>query len=160
MGSSSRGIESEHRYASGDTEASVATSIRPIQSDDESFVYSTWLKNYRHSSTFAREIRDGIFFKFHHKVIERILKRGVTSIVCLQDDPNTILGYLVTEEWEGLGILHYCYVKYAFRQMGLATRLIKSSDVMRSSVEFSHLTEDIPHLLKVIPTMQYNPYLI
>lgn len=132
----------------------VAWALRDGVADDHNFVKQTWLKCYRHSA-FARAIRDSVFFRFHHPIVERILERPGTSVrvACLPDAPEVILGYLVHEG----GVVHWVYVKGAFRRLGIASRLAEN---LPPDFSFTHRTTEAEPLLRKYPHATYNPYVI
>lgn len=155
----------------------VAIAVRPGTADDVDFIYATWLRSYRHSSAFAAPISNEIFFPSHHLIVERILARKSTSvyIACLPEDPQTIFGYLITEGFYK-PIIHFIYVKEAFRKQSIATILLQNAKLDPNKCFFSHLTYACDWLVgsKVYdpaigkktfrpgkyPTATYDPYLI
>lgn len=138
--------------------------IRPMEASDRSFVLATWLNNYKHESYFAARISDKVFFRHHHDVVERLLARSRVLIACDPGDANEIVGYIV---WEP-GVLHWCYVKKAFRQYGLGRALLTATDLPDdlSGVSITHATKmwfstrkDGAGLEAKFPHAVYNPYL-
>lgn len=135
----------------------LTISIRQGVVDDAAFIFSTWLRSYAGSSYFARKIPRKTFFAYHHQIIERIIARNATVLVATpEDDPSTILGYLVHEG----PVLHYIYTKGPFRRLGIASRLIKESGLDLNKSQFTHWTYDADDLLPLWPGLSYNPYLI
>lgn len=129
-------------------------SLRSGKPEDENFIFATWLRAYKHASSFARHIERPTFFKYHQAVIRRILDRGAAVTICTPgDDRDVILGYSITEP----GILHFVYVKKPFRRLGIASSLI--AEVGPQWV-FTHATDDWRYLQSTRQMMQYNPYLI
>lgn len=139
-------------------ETMVATALqqlRPGLQEDWPFIFATWLRCYRYSSAFAQHIPEPVFFRYHHAAIQRILDRGAQIRVAhLVDDSSVILGYLVTEP----GVIHFAYVKKAFRRHGIATDLFRGLDV--NAHVFTHWTRDWNHMLKRWPEATYCPYLL
>jgi GNAT superfamily N-acetyltransferase len=131
-------------------------SLRPGGPDDLPFVFATWLRSYKRSSSFARRVPNDVFYKFHHQAIERILVRTSAQlrIAHAPDAPGVILGYAVTEP----GVVHFVYVKGDFRRFGIGSALLAHVDV--NACVFTHWTEGWDLLLKRWPQAQYNPYLI
>lgn len=127
--------------------------IRPVLEADLPFIFKSWLVSYQ-LSPFARNIPRKAYFDFHHRVIERILARGKVTIAHPPGDPDTILGFLVKEQ----GILHYCYIKFAFRKYRIATALL--ADVDPNHCQYTHYTRDADYLLSKWQRLTYNPYLL
>ena len=123
--------------------------IRDGVATDIPFVFRSWLTSYRRSS-FARGIRDRIYFANEHKAIERILRSCSIRVACINEDPEIILGYVVL----GPSIVHYAFTKPAFRRMHILTRLLPDGDL-----EYTHRTEDSDRVLARLPRLTYNPYL-
>ena len=104
-----------------------AVLIRPMRSEDEAFIFATWLQATRRSTYEARRIRDAVFFPRRHDLYERILRRSTVLVACLAEDQDTILGYVVAESDRSPPVLHFVFVKMTMRRFGIATRLIASA---------------------------------
>lgn len=129
--------------------------IRLAKPDDLNFIFSCWLRNYRHSSQFAKKISNTVYYKWHHKVIERIIGRGAqVRIAHPIGEPDVILGFSCLEALNNDVILHFIYVKKPFRGLGIAKALVWEKE----NVQFTHLTENLD--LEKYPLFTYNPYLI
>lgn len=99
--------------------------IRDGKVSDEDLIYSTWIRPLYHDSDENSDIDRDVFVKATRKRIASILSRPSVSIkiACLNDDPDVIIGYSVIE-WRKLW---WVYVKKAWREMGIAKRLIPDS---------------------------------
>lgn len=132
--------------------------VREAKLDDLPFIFSTWLRSYRHSSQFAKKISNDVFFQWHHKVIERFIERnGRVLIAHAAGEPEVILGYICREPSEE--IVQYVYVKRAFRKMGIAKELYKVANIANNST-FTHWTLDTTWITKKLTELKYNPYLL
>jgi predicted GNAT family acetyltransferase len=138
--------------------------IREYQPADESFVFSSWLNSYQKNSPATEAISKYVFFKFHHPILTRILKRETTevTIACLKDDPEVVIGYLAIEKLETPpAIIHFCYVKSAFRRMGIARKLMESSDLNPNECHYTHHTHPVDWWIsRMFPKLSYNPYAV
>lgn len=125
---------------------------------DLSFVFSTWLRNYKHSSYFAKRIKPVVFFKGHQAVVEHILKKPTTKVYIAhpKDDSETILGYLACEP--STQTVHFLFVKDAFRKMGIAKQLLAFSEINIEKLNFTHWTMPVDELIRKWPDITYNPY--
>ena len=130
--------------------------------EDVPFIFATWLKSYRHASTFARKISNEIYYSRHHLVIDLILKRGGSKVYVAhpRGEPDVILGYMVTEvQPDDTAVMHYTYVKKSFRQMGIARSLWALLD--KKTYIFTHFTADTDWIVrKYAPDLIYDPYRI
>lgn len=130
--------------------------VRLAKAQDASFIYATWLRSYRHSSQFAKNIPNEVYFKYHHMAIDRIAERGGRFYVAhALGDPDTILGFICSE---GPTLVHYCYIKKPFRAMGIARKLVQMAGISEDLYEFTHMTHDMEKITKKRPKLIYNPY--
>lgn len=134
--------------------------VRKYRADlDKPFVYSTWLRNYKHSSYFAKRIKPVVFFAGHHNAISHLLEKpGIKALVaCPKDDHETILGYLVCESTEKPTV-HFVFVKETFRNMGIARALFEAASLDPNKIQFTHWTYPVDDLINKFPDMIFNPY--
>ncbi len=111
--------------------------LRDACGDDLSFIYSTWLESYRYDSFFGKSHRNGVFFPDYQLVLDKLLEESRVVVACVPDSPETILGYIVFEP----NLLHYIFVKGAFRRFGIATSLLDYAfPNLERSVCFTHKT--------------------
>lgn len=140
-----------------------ATTHRPWEESDLSFIFSTWLRNYKYSSTgFAQEIDKETYYAHHNRVIRGLIDRGCFGVVCVDRlDPKVIYGYIVFEDTPVGRIFHYAYVKKAFRGLGLFKNLGKEAKVSFTASQYTHQTDDLKKMItKHGWTCKYNPYLM
>lgn len=133
---------------------------RTANEQDVNFIFNSWLKSYQ-SSVSAKLLSPTIYFQFHHKVIEQLLQRCAVVVACQQQDPTQVYGYLVYEVVDDVPVIHYAYVKHAFRQMGIYSLLLAATTLSsRNQAFYTHETHTALKLIraKSLP-MVYNPYL-
>ncbi len=133
----------------------VQFAIRAGKREDWPFVYGTWLNSFRVNSTFARHIDQPTYFAMHHHVVERLLERGELLIATPEDDPDTYLGYAVREQ--GTPVVHYVYVKPAFRRFGVARALLAG---LPPDFTYTHHTHVLRDLAGPLAAAKYNPYMV
>jgi len=133
-------------------------SFRAMKSEDEPFIFSSWLHSYFASSNFCINLSKTTFYGYHHKIIEHALKESYVLVAYPNTDPDVILGYLV---WESTPIVHYLYIKESFRDEGLATYMIHTIASDLSKLTVTHLTDSVcvEHVRKKYDLI-YNPYLM
>lgn len=132
--------------------------IRVATEADVPFIFNSWLKSFRGSVT-AKSISNPVYFDFHHKTIEKILQKSNVLIACDAADPTQVFGYVVAQNIEGVKVLHYAYVKFAFRGMGLCKLLLQDAGIDKQSGGFyTHETHSTAKLLSNSKFV-YNPYL-
>lgn len=100
-----------------------------------------------------------MFFTGHHKVVTHILAKPTTTtfIAHPKDDPNTMLGYLVCEPG-AKPIVHFTFVKEAFRKMGILKRLLEAAEIKEPTFTFSHWTFPVDEFIRKYPELMYSPY--
>lgn len=134
--------------------------IRAATEADVPFIFNSWLKSYQGSVT-ARSIAAPVYFDFQHKAIEALLQKCNVLVACEQADPTQLYGYLVYERIDEVPVLHYAYVKHAFRQMGILGLILAYGAL--SPREQAFYTHETPTCLKIIRSkslpLVYNPYL-
>jgi hypothetical protein len=134
--------------------------IRAVNPDDWPFIINSWLKSFKESSDFAKNIPTDTFFEMHHKIIESILGRTSTCafVATPTDDPELILGYAVFEKPQNYGaIAHYTYVKRSFNGFGISEKLFLASPWrLTYATHMTHKGKKIVDKLKLI----YCPYLM
>lgn len=100
--------------------------LRPGEESDFSLIFSTWLKGLKYANSWFNEIESNSYFKHYQGVIETILNSGETTltVAALKDSEDVVLGYSVTRL---PNILHWVYVKPAWRGIGLARDLVPTT---------------------------------
>lgn len=126
-------------------------SIRQAIPEDLNFVMATWLRGLYYGNPWFKEIKKDNFMAKYHDIITKVLSKETTrvKVAALIDDQNIILGYSVQEP----ALLHWIFVKEAWRRMGIAKRLTPE----RIDVT-THLTV-LGRKLKP-QDMEFNPFLI
>ena len=143
--------------------ASELTDVRPSSASDEAFIFASWLRNFQKSGLHSEKIPRSVLMRKHHAVIERLLARPTVGVLIAhpKGDPDTIVGWLV---WERSGadterpVVHYVYVKGAFRKYGIARQLLESAGLRPNSLAFSHWTLAVNVLVRKYPGLVYDPY--
>ncbi|HRH25107.1 MAG TPA: hypothetical protein PLQ20_02090 [Candidatus Paceibacterota bacterium] len=126
-------------------EANKVYSFRPYTPEDLNFIYSSWGSSYYASTIYSKVITPKEFHHFHKPIRENIMaKPKATAIVCVStDDPTLILGWICVEEppESKAIIMHYIYVKEAFKKEGIATDLIHRAIPKDKKILYTHRTE-------------------
>ena len=125
--------------------------------EDAPFILNSWLKSYR-VSNFARSMTNTVYYEGHHPVVRKILKRAKVTVACDPSHPSQIYGYIVHEMVEDIPVIHYCYVKHTFRNMGIASNLINSVKESDQAGVFTHHTKNAE---RIAPkhNLIHHPYL-
>lgn len=131
--------------------------IREATVDDAPFIFNSWLKSFR-PSFFGHGIPNDIFYREHHKIIQKLLKQQKVLVACDMKDPSVIYGYVVYGTIEGISTVHYVYTKHTFRQMRIATALLEAVKHDRSLAGIcTHMTKHGKSLAEK-HNLVYHPY--
>lgn len=135
-------------------------SIRPGTKEDWPLLYNSWLKEYKQNSRWAKRITNDVFFSRHHAIIDYIFNKQTTKIMIAHpyDDSNHIVGYMVMEELNKEQIIHFCFVKFAFRRLGLMKEMFKRAQVNPEKMIFTHWTYVMDDIFPKFQSMTYDPY--
>jgi hypothetical protein len=136
--------------------------IRHLQELDLPFIFSSWLRSYKEESAFAKRIKNEVFYFWHHRIIEVTLAKPSVRVLVAsdKDEPTVIYGYIVTEVINSEPkIIHYCFVKEHFRQMGIAKLLFKESGI-QGNFFISHFTYSAEPIVNKREEITYDPYRI
>lgn len=118
--------------------------MRPPMQGDIQFILSSWLKSYRNSD-FANYIPNKLYYEFHEALVKQVIARSMVSILCDVEDPEHVYGYVVYEMLGDVFILHYIYIKYNYRNLGLGQKALKAV-----YPQFGQVESFITHTDKVI----------
>jgi GNAT superfamily N-acetyltransferase len=127
--------------------------IRDAIGEDINFIYATWLQSYRNDSFTGGASRKSVFYEFYNPVLDHLLSKSFVKVAALHDEPAVILAYCC---FESGGILHYVYVKEAFRRMGIARELV----TLAAPKFYTHQTRSSKEAALKMLNVDYNPYLL
>lgn len=141
--------------------AGVDFAVRPARRTDAHFIASSWLKSYRDSPATAA-VPSQTFYYWHHRVIEVVLARAAVLVACDPDDPDTIVGWACAEAMPGALVLHYVYVKHAFRRFGIARALVRALQAAEPGTDQIFATHATRRALGIMREHDIflNPYLL
>jgi hypothetical protein len=106
--------------------------IRDLRVGYMDFIYANWLNSLRQGNDYFKLIDSVAYYLTYKKFLRLVLERPLTriSMASLADNPDVLLGFVVTEEQT----LHYIYVPKESRHIGIARSL---AGMPKS---FTHLT--------------------
>lgn len=126
-------------------------SLRPYRNDDIPFIQSSWGSSYYQGGGYQRLMSPQLFHHYHRPIRESFFDRPCSSvsIICATEDPSLIMAWLAWEkpEDEDCVILHFLYVKQAFKGEGLAKELL-SSFKDQKPILYTHLTEQAEKIIE------------
>lgn len=136
-------------------EVKALVRTRGFELNDKEFIFATWLRGLYYGNDWFKAIDKDRFMECYHSIISNILDRKSTNInvACLQDEPSVVLGYSVLHISGPEPILHWIFVKKAWRRLGLAGSLIPEN--CRITTHLTHVGCKIKP-----PEMKFDPFLI
>ncbi len=126
-----------------DQEADKVYLFRPFVAGDLNFVANSWGSSYYKGALYQRHLSPEEFHKHHRPIRDKFFANpnGAIIICASRSDENIIIGWAAVEKPEAAGlILHYVYVKQAFKGWGIANELIERA-LPERPILYTHLTE-------------------
>lgn len=124
-------------------EAADVYSLRPHRDTDLNFIQNSWGSSYYKGADFVNFLSPKEFNAQHRPIREELLLNPNVAIIiaCNANDEDLILGWILVEKPKGEGlILHYLYVKEAFKGEGIADELIKKA-LPNKPIMVTHMTD-------------------
>lgn len=95
--------------------------MRDAGPNDLGFIVRGWVKEMRHAP-WARYVKNWVFHPAQHELVHRILGPSQVTIACDRENPELLLGCIVHQR----PVLHWLYVKGAYRGLGIGRALVFS----------------------------------
>lgn len=125
----------------------------------EAFIISSWLNTMANRCLWASRLR-GRFYELHHPIVERLLKRSITLVATLREDPNIAFGYVVAEESAKPPAVHFLFVKPTFHRMGIGATLVRALNWDLNKAFYTHSVGDMNWIQSKFPGLKYYPHLV
>ena len=149
-------------YPSHRNEEQIGILLRKPEPDDRAirFVLDSWCKTvaaeppWDFSSTrHTPPPPHPLLIYEHDTLLKKIIRNSSITLACDPDDPDTVWGYVCCDG----ELLHFIYVKSAFRGFGIGGCLLRSAGIPKGKMMISHRTE---RLFTAFPNIRffYNPY--
>lgn len=129
--------------------------LRLGANSDHSFIFATWLRGLYYGNSFFRQIDKDSFFDRYTFVIQNTLFRPstVVTVAALKEDPDTIIGYSISEDFPEFRALHWVFVKLEWRGQGIAR------DIIPDGVTVVTHAVDSNYQMKLKPKCKSDKYL-
>lgn len=102
----------------------MAIVMRLAQPSDNNFIMNSYLRSYRNSPE-NEDILNDFYFAGQTRILDKIRKTSNIIIACDEDTPDLIYGYAIADKGP-IPTIHYVYVRYSARKLGIAKRMLKS----------------------------------
>jgi GNAT superfamily N-acetyltransferase len=136
--------------------------VRPYQPQDIALITDSWIREIP-ATRQGEYLRGHVVKHFHPPLIKRALVSGTCLVACDNEDPTVVFGYVVGKYAADGDVIHFLYVKKAFRKMGIAAELMKRFK-RKDKACFTHYTRAVKVKRKGsqmfgYEDLYYNPYL-
>ena len=131
--------------------------FRDGEAGDRGYIIDTWLQTYRRSP-FASKLPDFAYWsRFGHVgVVEAMVDAGRLLVCTLPEGGSWMYGWLCCD---GLGALHYLFVRDEFRGQGMGRALLNHFGFGDGRLVVTHLTTDFSRGLGRGRDVRFvNPY--
>lgn len=137
-------------------EAETPYLIRPYLPQDLPFISNSWGTSYYKGANYSRFMDPKAFHGFHRPRREAFFQRPNATIIVVaaKEDQDLIMGYMALEKTQDQHqhlVLHYIYVKEAFKGLKLSSQLLKSITPTHNQILFTHLTEKAQRIMSKKP---------
>lgn len=133
--------------------------IRPMKESDRPFVTNSYLRTMRTRTPFNHMVPD-VYFPHQRARITAALNVGDCYVLANPEDPDHLFGYAIVEHLNEGDVLHFVYIKFPFRKMGLARNLVNKVVRKQDATLVTHTTdsnfERLAHKYKLV----YDPYIL
>lgn len=131
--------------------------IRESDSSDTNFIINSWIKSYR---VVMEDVEAPIYYKNQEKLIRRLMDKSKCYMAVNPHDLYQIYGYIMFDNLDEIGILHYIYVKNPYRRFGIGGDLFNMIDFDKKyPCIATHNTRYLGHV-KNKWNITYNPYFL
>lgn len=131
--------------------------LREYVETDNAFVFDSWMSSYANKQDnayinnyiFNNRLSREEFKRIYQRVLDRLVPRCHILVACDPVDTSQIFGWICYEQREKNIIVHYLYVKEAFRkEFGIGKTLLFLVIKQGTELSCSHLTGTARKLLK------------
>jgi hypothetical protein len=149
-------------YPTDRNEEQIGILLRKPEPDDRAirFVLDSWCKTVAAeppwdfgSPRHTPPLPHPLLIYEHDTLLKKIIHKSTITLACDPDDPDTVWGYVCCDG----ELLHFIYVKSAFRGFGIGGCLLRSAGIPKGKMMISHRTES---LFIAFPKIRFywNPY--
>lgn len=133
-------------------------SFRPAHDADRTFIVSNWSSCFKKSHS-AGIIHTDDWASVMHAQLERVLDRpGSRALIAFEkSEPDFFYGFIAGDTSEETPVVHYVYVKEAYRRSGIARGLFDAFGVDPSQYFVYVCRPVMVHLTSKVPLARFNP---
>lgn len=117
--------------------------LRDVREGDRAFILSTWLRSFQYSTVLVKALSEARSWPTarHHSLASAVVDASIEgrrgAVACTGEGADEIaLGYVLLGS---RGEVHYCYVKRAFRSIGVASALLARCGIKpEAGIPYTH----------------------
>lgn len=116
-----------------------------MEADDARFVFSTWTKYLQASSAYWRSLESKMMPAAHRLIAATLARpscRAFVGVAAPAGEAEIIVGYLIADCVKETPVIHFGFVKDAFRGAGVMRRLLVASGINPNEAALSHPTRN------------------
>ncbi len=134
--------------------------LRKFKETDRDFITRSILMSFMHGSKEVQKINRDSYMQAHNGTLNKLIDNCESLIICDPEDEDLIYGFIIYENGEKFDVLHYIYVRKAFRKNRFAAELL-SKVFKKRNLAVSHMTDEFKpaRLKKLWEKVIYDPYL-
>lgn len=140
--------------------------FRPFTDKDRPFIENSWADSYYGACRLKDSLSPDDFHAFHRPLRERFFNRPTATVIVVSpaEDPEHILGWIAVEVLPNCTLVHYVYVKAAYRRdYHLSFQLLERA-VPSHQVLFTHCTPKASKIMAAHPErfrqFRFAPHLV
>jgi GNAT superfamily N-acetyltransferase len=100
--------------------------VRSGREADRNFIVRGWVKEMRHSP-WTRHVPNGVYYAAQHELVHRLLSTSRVLVACDPQHLEHVYGCVVASDLGPPRVVHWIYVKGAYRGLGLGRALLVSA---------------------------------
>lgn len=98
--------------------------MRTMNQDDLPFFIDTYINAIYFNSYVFQDVRHKIFEASRKPILKELLNKSKVVVLCHENEPTEIVGWIMWDHWETTLVVHFIYVKSMYRNKGFARALL------------------------------------
>lgn len=134
--------------------------LRPFRAEDRDFIEASWIDSFKDGCVgfITPAVLASTYYPGQRYLVRRLTRHGATIWVAATPEyDDAILGWVVAQH---PGVLHYVYVKTAFREHGIAKALLSKIGLDLATVTYTHVTKRGKDIIERYPGANFNPWIL
>lgn len=119
------------------------TLLRGAGPADIPLIKDSWLNSFRHSYH-VRGVDNQVYYQEHRRIVDELLLRGTTLVMCDATSPSVVFAWMTCEMLNNWMVIHFMFVKGAFQDWGLGTKLVEevaNKEPHMRGIVYTHMTK-------------------